>query len=925
MPSKDFSQPIINIVDALWDKREATEQGGLLSGKDPTAYNPSDPIRLWIIQVGIIILMSQLLSLGLAKIRQPKVIAEVLGGILLGPTAFGRIPGFTEHIFPSQSIPYLSLVANIGLSLFLFLVGLEIDAGVITRNARLSLTVALAGIIVPFGLGACLSLPLYHHFVDQAVQFTHFMLFAGVAFSITAFPVLCRILTELKLLDTTVGIVVLSAGVGNDIVGWTLLALSVALVNASSGLTALYILLACVGWTLFLLLLVKRVVLWVAIRTGSINNGPSKSFMTFVMLLMFGSAFFTDVIGVHAIFGAFVTGLIVPRQGNLAIIMTEKLEDAVVIIFLPLYFTISGLSTNLGLLNSGLIWGYTIAICATSYFGKFGGCSIAAWFAGFTWRESTTIGSLMSCKGLVELIVLNVGLSAGILDQRVFSMFVLEAMVLTFMTTPAVTLLYPPHLRVRVTATGQNFNNVDGEEARHQSRSRRPRTSASVRSDDTKWKSRFTVVLDKVEHLPGMMSLTQLIHPPPPPPPQPSASGSSSISSLMLSGRREVSVDALRLIELSDRVSAVMKGSATETLVRTDPTLEIYRTFGDINGMDVTTSLAIVSFDELAVSVVDHARNNASHLVLLPWLPPTHEPDPARDTAPDSPPSPGHHHSNVNPFDALFKATHGGAASTSAVHSQFVRGVFSRCPDIDVALYIDPVARSPGDVFRKSSSYHIVLPFFGGPDDRMTLEWVMQLCTSARVSATVIRITKEDIVEEIQEPLQAHVSQGSEKPQGIPILDHPTLQGTVGSPIDTVYGQHNTQTRLQSETADNITWGLYAGGREAEDGLSEVLREALLRVEFLQVGTPKPLHAIVGRVNQIVEDMSMQKTRVLVMVGRSRRLAVENHGPELKEILHGGKSIGGEVRKTIGDVGTALVVSGVKAGVVVLQAANPTD
>ena len=254
-----------------------------------------------------------------------------LGGILLGPTAFGRIPGFTEHIFPSQSIPYLSLVANIGLSLFLFLVGLEIDAGVITRNAKMSLTVALAGIIVrksivlkaqkhrdrdvylysddcirecvAFGLGACLSLPLYHHFVDQTVQFAHFMLFAGVAFSITAFPVLCRILTELKLLDTTVGIVVLSAGVGNDIVGWTLLALSVALVNASSGLTALYILLACVGWTLFLLLLVKRVVLWVAIQTGSINNGPSKSFMTFVMLLMFGSAFFTDVIGVHAIFG----------------------------------------------------------------------------------------------------------------------------------------------------------------------------------------------------------------------------------------------------------------------------------------------------------------------------------------------------------------------------------------------------------------------------------------------------------------------------------------------------------------------------------------------------------------------------------------------------------------------------------------------
>ena len=180
------------------------------------------------------------------------------------------------------------------------------------------------------------------------------MLFSGVAFSITAFPVLCRILTELKLLDTTVGIVVLSAGVGNDIVGWTLLALSVALVNAGSGLTALWILLTCVGWTLFCLLLVKRVVLWVAIQTGSITNGPSKSFMTFVVLLMFGSALFTDIIGVHAIFGlswdffpvfpsslklplgAFIVGLIVPRQGNLAITLTEKLEDAVSIIFLPL-------------------------------------------------------------------------------------------------------------------------------------------------------------------------------------------------------------------------------------------------------------------------------------------------------------------------------------------------------------------------------------------------------------------------------------------------------------------------------------------------------------------------------------------------------------------------------------------------------------
>jgi Kef-type K+ transport system membrane component KefB len=214
------------------------------------------------------------------------------------------VPGFSKHIFPTESISYLSLVANIGLCLFLFLVGLEIDTVIIHRHARLSLTVASAGITIPFGLGAALAIPLYHHFIDASqVSYTHFMLFTGVAFSITAFPVLCRILTELKMLDTTVGIVVLSAGVGNDIIGWALLALSVALVNAGSGLTAVWILLLCVAWTLFMLFIMRRVLFWVARSTGSMENSPTMFFMTFTILTMFASAFFTDVIGVHAIFG----------------------------------------------------------------------------------------------------------------------------------------------------------------------------------------------------------------------------------------------------------------------------------------------------------------------------------------------------------------------------------------------------------------------------------------------------------------------------------------------------------------------------------------------------------------------------------------------------------------------------------------------
>jgi Kef-type K+ transport system membrane component KefB len=267
---------------------------------------------------GIIIIFTQLLSIPLARIRQPRVIAEVrnhqchcpqllkltfrnqvISGVILGPTAMGRIPHFSFRIFPPASLPYLNLTATVGLVLFLFLVGLEVDTRIIRRNARTSLAVSAAGILLPFGLGAAAAVPIYNKFIDaEKASFGHFILFTGVAISITAFPVLCRILTETKLLDTTVGVIVLAAGVGNDVIGWVLLALTVALVNASSGLTALYILLAAVGGTLFLMYPVRWGFVWLAHRTGSIERGqPTPLMVTATILLVFSAAFFTDVIG----------------------------------------------------------------------------------------------------------------------------------------------------------------------------------------------------------------------------------------------------------------------------------------------------------------------------------------------------------------------------------------------------------------------------------------------------------------------------------------------------------------------------------------------------------------------------------------------------------------------------------------------------
>lgn len=201
-------------------------------------------------------------------------------------------------------MPVLALSANVGLILFLFLVGLEIDTRLIKRNAKVSLAISAAGLIVPLGLGAALGVGVYREFISPTVNFGYFLLFTAVAVGITAFPVLCRILTELKLLETTVGVVVLSAGIGNDVIGWVLLALVVALVNASAGLTALYVLLASTGFVIFLLFPGRWAFVWLARRTGSLEKGsPTPFMMTITILYVFGSAFMTDILGVHAIFG----------------------------------------------------------------------------------------------------------------------------------------------------------------------------------------------------------------------------------------------------------------------------------------------------------------------------------------------------------------------------------------------------------------------------------------------------------------------------------------------------------------------------------------------------------------------------------------------------------------------------------------------
>jgi hypothetical protein len=328
-------------------------------------------------------------------------------------------------------------------------------------------------------------------------------------------------------------------------------------------------------------------------------------------------------------------------------------------------------------------------------------------------------------------------------------MFVLEAVTLTFLTTPLVTALYPPHLRTRALGTVGTLTNGPGTEgAVSDTKSR------EGDDEDRPQKTRFTVVLDKIEHLPAMMALTQLIQPPLPKDADSTKNESgktaaTSSSSNLKKKSPDIFIDALRLIELSDRTSAVMMSSAADTLLHTDPLLGIFRMFSELHDLDISSSLSVVLYDDLAYSVADHATNNASQLILLPWLPPS---APAHEPIETSAVTPRAAAYTSNPFDTLFGSK--TDKSASAIHSHFVRGVFSQSKT-DVALFIDP-GHAPGETRTAGSAQHIFLPFFGGPDDRLALDFVVQLCANPKITATVVKVTKKDVAPSIDKPEAVH-------------------------------------------------------------------------------------------------------------------------------------------------------------------------
>ncbi|KAI8916315.1 Cation/H+ exchanger, partial [Gorgonomyces haynaldii] len=413
--------------------------GSFIDGDNPL----SDNLSLFLIQLLIIITLSRVLAAGLQYLRQPPVIAEVIGGLILGPTALSSIPAFKDNVFPPASLPRLKLVADFGLVLYLFLVGMELDPVKVMKDFKKSASVSIAGIVMPFGLGVAVSKLIYDLYGDPKVPFTSFFVFCGVAMSITAFPVLARILASRKLMNTTVGQATLASAATDDAIAWCLLVLVVALINnPNNSINALYVFLIVVAYGIFLWVAIRPFLQWLVARSSK-ESGVSQLNVTILFLMLCASAWFTQAVGVHAIFGGFLMGLITPHEHGFAIAITEKLEDLVMILLLPLYFAYSGLNTRLQSLDDGTAWGIVVLVIVVACGGKIVGCSAAARLGGLPARESLTVGFLMNTKGLVELIVLNLGLQGGVITQKIFSIFVIMALVTTFMTVPIVSFIYP--------------------------------------------------------------------------------------------------------------------------------------------------------------------------------------------------------------------------------------------------------------------------------------------------------------------------------------------------------------------------------------------------------------------------------------------------------------------------------------------------
>ncbi|KAL7751075.1 K(+)/H(+) antiporter [Sorochytrium milnesiophthora] len=799
-------------------------------GQNPVV--PSDLIAVFLMQVVIVVSITRLLGVLLQRFNQPRVIAEVVGG---------QIPGFMNVVFPASSLPIMKMVAEFGLVLYLFLVGLELDPKMLTANMKRSLAISLAGMILPFGAGIAVSFVLYEKLMpNTTVPFSSFLLFLGVAMSITAFPVLARILTETRLLKTDLGLTTISAAAVDDFTAWCLLALVVSIIKAASGLQALYTFLVVIAYALFLVFAVRPIML--RLIAASAHSETLSEFVVFAtFMLIFTSAFFTEIIGLDSIFGGFMVGVIIPHESGFAVRLTEKVEDLVTIVLLPLYFASSGLKTDLALLNNGLIWGLCALVFLVACAGKIIGCTLASRFSGLKWRDSFAVGILMNTKGLVELIVLNLGLDNGVINKQVFVVMVLMALLTTFMTTPLIAHVYP----FKRLQEDYEMKRLGAGEAKQ-----------SQAAQDTAVSLRVLVCLENMNPVPTILNLVQATHP-----------------YEMRYPNRAMEIHALRLMELTSRTSALMRAAESSETVKADPIVNVFRTLGSMYAMGVKSHLSVSAVQDFGESIVHYSRDTQANMILLPWYKPT------------------------NSLDKLF--------ATDSTRNREVRAMIAyvlRNSHTNLAILVDRgfgsdtanVSEAEAETRPVNEKSVVLVPFVGGEDDREALQLALRLSasnkyrmilmrvrygsTEAKVSSNQItalsvptpsasgeKSRRRSIINSLTAPITRKKSQVNRNPSAIPVVDEVAMNSSSESlpeeseavpeaaPSGVVMGQlgNSEPANADDETA-------LRQFREQIDGVADALT-------YEEWEHPEPLIFIQNRIASLGSSD-------LVLIGRNQPL-----------------------------------------------------
>lgn len=403
--------------------------------------NLRNPLNVLLLQIIVILLTTKIIGGLFYRAGQPVVVGEMVAGILLGPSLLGLFsPGILAFLFPVSSMPILRILSQIGVIIFMFVVGMELNARHLQKKAHAAILVSHASIIIPFFLGLALSLVTYSSMASANVSFTAFALFIGIAMSITAFPVLARIIEERGMSKSYLGSTTIACAAVDDVTGWCLLAVVVATVKADGASTSLLTILLTLIFVSAMIFLIRPRIDRFALTKIGVEN-PGKGVIAGVMAFVFACAWFTELIGIHALFGAFLAGVIMPSPITFRVFLRERLETFSSSSLLPLFFAFTGLRTQISLLNDWQSWLACASVIAVAIVGKLGGSALAARWTGINWPDSLSIGVLMNTRGLMELIVLNIGYDLGILSARIFAIMVIMALVTTCMTGPLLSLI----------------------------------------------------------------------------------------------------------------------------------------------------------------------------------------------------------------------------------------------------------------------------------------------------------------------------------------------------------------------------------------------------------------------------------------------------------------------------------------------------